>query len=147
MPDDLGRVKPRLEQDVILQEATVVLGGKARSFRVKTMTENRAFRRRLGEILGDIIGPMFDPALRDTGGVLNQPDVVRKVLPALMADGPEALMDLLWIYAPELKAFASESTDEEIIDAALEVLSLSFPLAQRIATQMIAFARRLGVSL
>jgi len=146
-------MKKRTEDQIVLQEFEVVLGGKKRTGRVKSIRDNREFRRRLGELIGDLLAPLFDPSQWPAGEDGEKPETpginfaIRKLMPALFADAPEGLMDLLWLYAPELREWEDVATEDELLDAALEVLELSIPLAIKIVQRLQEFGKRMGITL
>ena len=117
-----------VETDALLQQARVTLGGEEHVIRVKSIKETAKFRRLLGELIGNSLAPILS---RSEGNVTSA-DVMRHLVPVLFGDGLDAAPDIVSLYAPETTEALADATDEEIIEAALEVVRLALPLMLRV---------------
>ena len=145
MAGDEQQKEPRSKTERILQTFEVTMAGKIVTVPVKSILSNRAFRKSLGEMVSSLVRNNQDPVLdlldkmNDDGTMENREALpsLCDLMPTLMCDGFDFMIDMLWQYAPELQKYEpdpdgtigqGQATDEEIIDAACEVLQLVFPL-------------------
>lgn len=128
----------RTEEDIIMQRAFVVLGGERREFRVRSIREASAFRRAIGGVIGKALAQNPDVDIENISAI--GATMIQRVIPILFSDGIDVLMEIPFLYAPELNQYQNESTEQEQIDAGMEVLTLAFPLvkaASAAAMQMV----------
>ncbi len=142
----------RSKTERILQTFEVTMAGEVLTLPVKSILANRAFRKSLGEMVSSLVRNNQDPVLdlldkmNDDGTMENREALpsLCDLMPTLMCDGFDFMLDMLWQYAPELKKYEpapdgtigeGKATDEEIIDAACEVLQLVFPLLKTLWTR------------
>lgn len=136
----------RPEEQILLQTISLTLGGETVDIPVKSMAETYQFRKELGKVVGGVLGEFGE----EIAGLLKNREnlekhladlplgaTLGKALPIILADGPDALIKMLFLYAPELKKYEKAATEEELMDAALEVLRAAFPLLRRILTPML----------
>ncbi len=144
----------RTESDILLQQATVALGGEPRAIEIKSLRNMREFRVAVGAMLASLI-PLCEPVIqafvkssvrqarrvKDGDPELANADadmsafldvdltaVLASLAPILIGEMPDTVVNLFWLYAPELKEeFGSVATYEEEIDAGLEVLAIVYP--------------------
>lgn len=131
----------RSETAIMLHEAQVVLCGEPRVFRVRTIRETAAFRRAIGEILGGVVLDIMENAG-------DRRNMIQSILPVVMAEGIDKLIDLPFLYAPELAEWREGASDAELIDAGMGVLELAFPLvlgAVKAVLQIAARAQSAGI--
>ena len=149
MPEEPTQKQDAAEMQTLLQSREVTLAGQQRSFSIKSIKDTHEFRRRVGELMGSLVTPLFD-TWSASDGKLENADlrvIFQQALPILLADGVDSLIDMLWVYAPELKEFEADATDDEILDAALEVLEIAFPLVLKIGKRIVALLSRAGINL
>ena len=133
-----------VETDALLQQARVTLGGVEHTIRVRSIRDTAEFRRVLGHLLGNGLSPLLSVAT--DGGKLNSADLLASLLPALLGDGLDSAHEIVSLYAPELVEAVSGATDEEVVGAALEVVSLALPLAIRTIRGLLTILARHGVT-
>ena len=149
MTEEPTQKQEATDTQTILQIREVTLAGQKRGLRIKSIGETHAFRRRVGELMGTLAKPLLD-AYMATGGDTEKMEaetIIRQLFPLLLGDGVDALLDMLWLYAPELKEFEQGATDDEVLDAALEVLEIAFPLVLKVGKRTVALLTRAGISL
>ncbi|MFA5187192.1 MAG: hypothetical protein WC551_12005 [Patescibacteria group bacterium] len=114
----------RSEEDILLGQAAVKLAGKDYTIKVKSIRETHTFRKRLGVLLAGVF----------PGGDLTAKAAMSfaSLLPTLLSDGVDMLVDLPALYAPELTEAAQSATEDELLEAGIVVLELTFPLVQRL---------------
>ncbi len=155
--------------EVMLQEMTFVLDGEEIKFPVKSIRDTHGYRAELGKIIAKVfsnsdVGKALSKFISDaqkasTSGDKKEADNVGQslledqlpkllpaLLPVLLADGIGAFETLLTKYAPELEGKIKQSTDDEIIDAATEVIVSTFPLLRKSFSAAISMISRIGAS-
>lgn len=115
----------RDDEEVMLRELLVTLGGEQHAITVKSIKESRDYRRVLARVMRKLIVPLIN--LED----LERADFQQLAgvgLEAVLVDGLDAFPGMLAAYAPELNGQIEAATDEEIVEAMSEVLEVTFPL-------------------
>ncbi|KKL24639.1 hypothetical protein LCGC14_2413320 [marine sediment metagenome] len=160
----MGKKSKRTMQEKMLQVFTVTLAGKPRTVKVKSILAATEFRRHIQSIVAEATR-LYSGELQ---GLLNAVDVeaedvtvgeqlasgasqivsggaevVSRLLPFLIGEGLDALVACLWSYEPDLEQYRDDSTDEEIVTAALEVLRETFPFWTMLCRAGMAFASNL----
>ena len=136
--------------DIAAKRFFVKLAGEKVELSEKSILKMPELRQELSNMIRliiseneDIVREVFDKAEGgDEIGVLSNADIavmLPKVIPILLGDGLDFLCETLFLYEPELRKYEPETpsdigpgkaSDEEIVDAALEVLSVVFPLVR-----------------
>ena len=165
MTEEPTQKQEAADTQTVLQIREVTLAGQARSFKIKSIGETHEFRRRVGQLVGTFVKPLYDAYMEaeaktrvqgkadakakpeDWVDKLDVQALSAQLLPLLLGEGVDALVDMLWTYAPELKEFEADATDDEILDAALEVLEIAFPLVLKIGKRTVALWSRVGKKL
>ena len=131
----------RTADEMCMQQGSFVIGGKPRSYRLPSIRETAAARRKIGEMLGGVANAFEGSA----------DGWMRAALPLIMADGLDTLIELPGLYAPELAdAFENEASIEERAEAGSEVLEALFPLivcALKSALGMVEKAKGAGLKI
>jgi hypothetical protein len=115
----------RSDEDVMLREFQVVLGGEEHTVTVKSIKESKEYRRILARVIRKLMVPLIN--LEDLERA-NMSELAGVALEAILVDGIDAFPELLAAYAPELNEQIESASDEEIIAAMSEVLEVTFPL-------------------
>jgi len=146
----------RSEKQKVLQYFEVTLAGEKRRLRVKSILAMDEFRERVCDLLAELIDNYdsdiramvqrardseSDEPLAELASALDPVEFLKKTAPFILGRGLHSLVELLWAYAPELRDESNEFSDDEIIEAALEVLSITFPLFLKIGSRMLQFAQ------
>lgn len=134
----------------------VTLTGETIVLPVKPILPMREFRKCLGRMvaivqseLGDDLKPLISQALEKdkAGNVKGEVDEIVMLnlltasVPLMLGDGLDLMVEALWLYAPELEEKHKATADEsEIVNAALEVLKIAFPLILGLASRGIGLA-------
>ncbi len=140
--------KGRDANQVVLQQFEVTLAGKVHVVAEKSIKETTEFRRKVGEILADFADPFLaDMEEGKADGTVTTGQLIKRMLPTILADGVDGIIVLLWIYAPDLTEFEANATDDEILDAALVVLEVALPLVVKVGKSLIKILKRAGVTL
>ena len=149
MAEEPTQKQEAADMQTILMDREVTLAGQKRSFKVRSIGETHEFRRRVGELMGSLVKPLFDAYMKAEGDTdkIDVQGLFGTLFPLLLGDGVDALVDMLWLYAPELKEYEADATDDEVLDAALEVLEIAFPLVLQIGKRTVALLTRAGISL
>ena len=141
----------REEEEMLLGSLTLMVGGAPRVVRVLNIWESHAFRAKAA--------PLFEPIARlvlgaqrtattraneEKGDGKDVPqarmeqfaedsftDSLPGLMPYLMGEGALAVAELPFLYAPELEEIRTKASDEELLDAGVEVLALLYPLFQK----------------
>lgn len=128
---------------------TVTLAGKSHTVKVKPMLPMEEFREKC---IAPIVGEMIEQCGPEIQGILalievdsddvtipeqlvvgaskilpSAAKVLGKIAPFLMGEGLTRFTNGVWLYEPDLEKYRDQSTDEEIIDAAFEVLRITLP--------------------
>ena len=122
------------EEMVVAMRAVVILGGIEHTVKVKTIDETLDFRTKIGEIFGGVFGP-----LAAAGGSVTPESIARameQMMPSLLGKSFDAFLGLVVAYEPDLAKPFEEATEDERIDAAVEVLRLALPLVDKILNQV-----------
>ena len=138
--------------DIAAKRFFVTLAGEKIELPEKSILKMPEFRQELSNMIRlivseneDFVREIFDKA--EAGeekevGVLSNADIavlLPKIIPILMSDGLDFLCEALFLYEPELRGYEpktpddlgpGKASDEEIINAALEVLSIVYPLVR-----------------
>ncbi len=136
------------DEMVVAMRATVILGGEPRVFKVKTIAETIDFRVKAGELFGAVYGPLVSG--RGDQSPESIAAVTEKMMPNLMGKGFDRFLGLTVAYAPELKEYIDGATEDEMIDAATEVLRIALPLLEKVLNRIAkirAMLTKAGVSL
>lgn len=148
-----GAGKPlpkRSDEEIVCQQATIRLDGEDHTIRVKSIAESLEYRRALGRLLKDAkaylrgmdLSDLLSGAASKTKGGNKDKDVANKALGLemlvelaayLLSDGIAHIPDIVKSYCPELKDEIARASDEELLDAAQEVIRLTFPLLLKMA--------------
>ncbi len=141
----------RNEMDKICQTFEVTLGGKQYTLPIKPILPMREFRKRIAELARMLVGELAknpetiagiaaaaqekkETAAPGENGkeFENLFQAFGPLLPVVISDGLDALIEMLWAYAPELREHETEANEEEIVGAAMEVLEIALPLVGRL---------------
>lgn len=125
----------------VTMHATVILGGQERVFKVKTIAETIGFRTKAGEMFGAVYGPLV--AARGNQSPASVAAVTERMMPNLMGKGFSDFLALIPEYAPELKDYLGDATEDETLDAAMEVLRVALPLVEKVLNTIIKVRRML----
>ncbi|HUT58985.1 MAG TPA: hypothetical protein VNA25_14145 [Phycisphaerae bacterium] len=149
MTEEPTQKQDAAETETILGIRTVTLAGQARNFDIKSIKDTRKFRQRVGELMGSLVEPLYNAYMKAEGDTdkIDTQNLFALLIPLVLGDGVDALLDMLWLYAPELKEFEEGATEDEILDAALEVLEIAFPLVLKIGKRTVGLLSRAGISL
>ena len=115
---------PRDEEAIICKQIELTLAGVTHTVNVRSIRENRVLRRRVGEMLAATQG--------------------EDVIGSLLGVGADVLMELPALYAPELEEFCASASDEELIEAGKEVMTLILPFVKATLGGMTELAQRLA---
>lgn len=143
----------RTEQERVYQYFTVTFAGERHRIRVKPILMMDEFRAKLADLLAELaeafredigaaLAPNDDGSTPDMDEFISRVDqtgLIVRAIPFLVGKGLNALIEVLWAYLPEFREGANEYSDDEIVDAALGVLAVTFPLLRKLATSMIRF--------
>jgi len=124
----------RSDEDKILQQIVVRIGGQDTAIPVRSIRDNAQFRRHLGQMLGGLAGGWNFRNGQETSVVL------RDMLPLILTDGIEGLMQLPAVYAPDTDW--SAASDVELVDAGVAILEAAFPLLEAVLRGMMLLAKR-----
>lgn len=126
----------RTEEDIVCQEVEITLGEHKHIIDVKSIRKNRQFRRELGRMISEVL----TEAKLDE--MLNAPEntsiedlgkgFIKNIAPALIPVAMESLIELPFIYCPDLKEYEDEATDDELVDAAITLLEISYPFIESV---------------
>ena len=139
----MGKEKrKRKPEEIVLQEFRITLSGEEIVLPVRSMRTMVDFRRKLADIIADVVekhGEKFNAAL--SGGEVDEENLaplLASLVPFLVSDGWDALEEMLWLYAPDLKEEHFESAaDAEILCAGVEVLKIAIPLIVRVGKALL----------
>jgi len=140
------------EEETCAQILRVRLGGEMRTARVRSIAENIEIRLALADMVADAVGVFGEEltaafenmragektALEDVGGA-DVLTMIQRAAPFLFGKGYDALIGLPFLYAPELQEFRDGASDDELLDAALEVAGIIFPLFLKIWQRIAKF--------
>ena len=115
---------PRDEEAIVCKQIELTLGGEVHTVNVRSIRENRVLRRRVGEMLAATQG--------------------EDVIGSLLGVGADTLMDLPFLYAPELEQYSDLATDEELLEAGKQVMGLILPFVKATLGGMTELAQRLA---
>ena len=140
----------REEMGTLMQTFTVKFGGERVQVRKKPILQHEELRNKLADLVADAI-ELAEPEVRAavearlkgiaTGKIDIGPAIVRGI-PFFLGKGLTRILELLYLYAPELEPHREKATDEEIVGAVMEVAKILYPLAQKIASPVLEYARR-----
>ncbi len=144
----------RTDAEVLSRKFSVTLGGEVHDVPVKSILGMVEFREALSRLLGDAIGTLGDnidgakllaawqsgdkSADKLMASVKLEP-ILQRVGPWLLTDGLDTFVSLLWLYEPDLEQYRDGADDCEIIDGALEVLRVVFPLVLEMGKRILKF--------
>ncbi len=129
------------EMDKVAGVFRVTLGGVAHEVRVKTIKETSEFRRVVGPLLVPLSRKLepFQECLavgddKQRGEVFVQKflEVLPDLLPYLLGEGLDTLVSLPDLYEASLAEACAGASDDELVEAGVEVLSKIVPLARGI---------------
>ena len=128
MKKNEGIVKERTEGDKIAKvPLEVMLGGEIYQVHPLVAKESRPWRKKLSDFI-----------LGLPKHIVDNPDIHNfdEAISAVMVTMPDQIIDLFFGYARDLprEKIESKATDEEIIEAFLEVLTIAFPLTSRLVS-------------
>ena len=133
--------KDRTQEDILDGLAFEVnLGGKIYQVKELNIEQDVAFRRELGNLLGQFLNPL---------ATHRQSEWLSAILPNLFAEGYDQVKELIFNYDRSLPRdeIMAKATSEELFEAGLEVLKLSVPLVQKILEGLMKLAPQMGVNL
>ena len=127
----------RTPVDVILERPSkVTFGGKVYEVAPAKIDQDMRWREKCGAFAGEFFGILAQ--FSKPGGEIDQRAAVAAIMPMLATNGLDRLMDLLFIYAPDLPRDEIEkiATLDEKVDAVVEVLQLALPFILKLAQLM-----------
>ena len=127
----------RTPVDVILERPSkVTFGGKVYEVAPAKIDQDMRWREKCGEFAGEFFGTLAQ--FSKPGGAIDQRAAIVSIMPMLATKGLDRLMDLLFIYAPDLPRDEIEAvaTLDEKLDAVVEVLRLALPFILKLANLM-----------
>ena len=115
-----GKAKPkRSAEEICRQVRAFTIGGERVEFREPSIAESIAARAKIGDLLGKWVGEAFDPDAPDDA-------MFERMLPLILGAGLATVAELPALYAEGVDL--SGASDQELVDAGLEVLGWLFPL-------------------
>lgn len=124
-------------QDIMMEPLELHLAGKIYMVHPHKIADEKKWLIALGQIGGTVsgaVGPIFQNTQSGLGldlESINIGQALQSCIPVIIGYGIPQLFDLMYLYSPELMADRSfielNSTLDERIDAALEVLQIAFP--------------------
>ena len=118
----------------------VELGGSVYTLRPLPIKKAREWRKQLREPFNRIIGTLDQLTGADKVEITDFESLKRLVAPLaeMVLDSVDVLLELLFAYAPELKAdrkrIEDNATDEEALAALVEVVKLAYPFSSILST-------------
>lgn len=115
----------------------VRLGGAERLLRPLPLKHSRGWKRKLNDALARLGDVRLD--VLDAAGHLSM-EAIRPLVTTVATTLPEVLADLVWSYVhaaePELSKdwFEASVNDEEIVDALLRMIEVTFPFLRRLGS-------------
>jgi len=114
-------------ENLLPKEIRVVLGGKEQSITEKKIHRMAAWRRMVAPYIARLVSLQ-----EGESGEGVSSDRMADFCAYVFSEGMDVLQEAFWEYASEVdrKAIEGQCTDEEIIQASLEVLRLTLPFFQ-----------------
>lgn len=125
--------------DVAADRVEVTLGGETHYIKLKPIAETKEWRRKVMKVFSPVLSDLFDP-----NGEIDSNRMFDCVLPYMVGEGCDRLVDLMVEYAPELKEAIGGASDEErfVAAEALMVATLPFILRRAVSSmRMVALMR------
>lgn len=122
------------EMDKLLGVFRLTLAGEERTVAKKPIKDSYEFRRVAGHLFAPIAGKLIaaqGKAKDESSAEAAFGEMLPDLIPFLLSDGLDKLISLPALYDPALKEAQDAASDDELIDAGVEVLALAFPLLQR----------------
>ena len=119
----------------------VSLGGESYEIPIRRIREAHDWRRKVGVLCGRFAKVIFSSSKYPDGDFeVDLGEAFSAVLPVVLGEGFEDLIECFFLYAPDLPRaeIEAKATDEEMIDAALEVFKIGFPFVLRMSKAALA---------
>jgi len=118
----------RNEEDKVTQAPLIlILGGQEHPVKPLVIRDSRAWRAKVAQLIGGL--PQYTKTSSD------DPDQFKVAIEGMMSAMPDAIVDLVFDYAKDLKREEIEAvaTDAEVSVAFTQILEVAFPLARSLA--------------
>ncbi len=115
----------RSEEDKLAKASIpMIFGGKTYEVSPLVIRDSRAWRKKLAEVIGG--------TSQHFGVTVENPELFGQALNVLVVANPDAMIDLVFQYAPELdrEVIEAEATEAEFSTAWAQILQVTFPLAR-----------------
>ena len=126
---ELQKTKKNPDDVLMSSPLTIVLGGVKYDIKPLTIREDNKWRKKMGELFGKYLGKQQELTVDTDPNAL-----MVQLLPILMSEGLDDIVELFFLYAKDLDKEEIETTcpSTEVISAAMEVFEFTLPLAMSI---------------